>query len=67
MTELIFQVVDLYGSSSDTRNKGKYNGDSLQVVYSSSKSLTAIAIASLVDKKLLRYEDKVCYRLYCVA
>ena len=46
------KVVDLWGSSSKSSNScvGGYNGDSLQVVFSSGKSVAAIAIATLVDQ-----------------
>ena len=49
-------VVDLWG----TRIKNSsYNADSLQTVFSSTKSVTAIVFASLVDRGLLRYDDRV--------
>lgn len=36
-----------------------YNGDSLQNVFSSTKTLVSICVASLVDQGLISYEDKV--------
>ncbi|XP_071747483.1 esterase/beta-lactamase LipL [Lepeophtheirus salmonis] len=48
------KVVDLWGSiDGDTT----YNGDSLQPVFSSTKNLSALAIAWCVDQGLLDYED----------
>ena len=48
-------VVDLWGSVSDP----DYDGDCLQTVWSSTKNLTALGIAMLVDRGLLSYGDKV--------
>ena len=36
-----------------------FTGDSLLNIFSSGKSITAVAIASLVDAGLVRYEDKI--------
>ena len=50
------QVVDLWGTCvGDSR----FDGDSLSIVFSSTKTLTAIAVATLVDHGLISYEDKV--------
>ena len=49
-------VIDLWGSRIKNLD---YNGDSLQTVFSSTKSITAITFATLVDRGLLSYEDKV--------
>lgn len=50
------KVVDLWGTAvGDTQ----YNGDSLQVVFSSTKCLTAIAMGALIDQGLISYDDKV--------
>ena len=38
--------------------KCSYDGDTLQTVFSSSKSLSAIVFATLVDRGLLDYSDK---------
>ncbi len=51
-------VVDVWASAAGSRNAG-YNGDSLQIVCSSTKSLSALAVASLVDRGLIRYGDGV--------
>merc|ERR1711942_421797 len=48
-------VVDLYASLSST----SYNGDTLTNVFSSTKSLTAICLARMVDKGLLDYKEKI--------
>ena len=49
-------VVDLWCSTSTDNN---YTGDTLTTVFSSTKSLTAIAMAGLVDKGLINYSDKI--------
>jgi len=49
-------VVDLYGVVDDTNG---YDADSTTTVFSSSKVLTSVAIATLVDKQLLSYSDRV--------
>ena len=48
-------VADLWGSVSDPG----YDGDSLQTVWSSTKNLSALGVAMMVDRGLLSYEDKV--------
>ncbi|MCB1844294.1 MAG: beta-lactamase family protein, partial [Halioglobus sp.] len=50
------KVVDLWASASDD---SAFTPDSLVNVFSSGKSLEALAIASLVDKGLLRYDAKI--------
>jgi len=50
------RVVDLWGSA---RGDETYNGDSLQCVFSSSKVITAIAIASIADRGLIKYSSPV--------
>ena len=47
--------MDLWGSSSDPG----YDGDSMQTIWSSTKNLTALGVAMLVDRGLLDYRDKV--------
>ena len=49
-------VVDLWCSK---RTDTNYSGDTLTNVFSSTKSLTAIAMAALVDKGLINYSDKI--------
>ena len=49
-------VVDLWASTSQSA----YTGDSLTNVFSSTKSITAIAMAALVDLGLINYSDKIC-------
>jgi len=48
-------VVDLWGYSSDKN----YDGDTLTNVFSSTKSLTSICMAMLVDQGLIKYTDKI--------
>ena len=49
-------VVDLYGSAEGDPD---YHGDSLQCIFSSSKAVTAIAVAQLVDRGFLNYNNPV--------
>merc|ERR1711953_1555610 len=49
-------VVDLWASTS----LPNYTGDTLTNVFSSTKSITAIAMAALVDLGLMNYSDKIC-------
>ena len=49
-------VVDLWGSTTIS----SYTGDTLTNVFSSTKSITAIAMAALVDLGLINYSDKIC-------
>ena len=49
------KVVDLWCSLTNP----SYSGDTLHNVFSSGKSLTAIAMASLVDRGLVSYGDKI--------
>ncbi|KAJ9088788.1 hypothetical protein DSO57_1019650 [Entomophthora muscae] len=53
------KVVELYGGFKDFGKKTPYTQETLQLVYSSSKVMEAIAIARLVDKGYLKYEDKI--------
>jgi len=48
-------VVDLWSSSS----LPSYSGDTLTNVFSSTKSVTSIAMACLVDQGLMEYSDKI--------
>lgn len=56
-------VVDLWGYKVDTSAIGHrtYTADTLTNVFSSTKSLTAICMAMLVEKGLLRYNDKISH------
>lgn len=49
-------VIDVCGKS---RAENEYDRDSLQNVFSSTKSLSAVVFATLVDRGLLDYKDKV--------
>ena len=49
------KVVDLWWSKSNP----KYTGDTLTNVFSSTKSLTSIALAALQDKGLISYDEKI--------
>ncbi|RIB03587.1 beta-lactamase/transpeptidase-like protein [Gigaspora rosea] len=52
-------VVDLYGGYADLETMREYNKDTLQLVFSSTKALTSIMIAYLVDRGLLNYDEKI--------
>lgn len=49
------KVVDLWGSVENN----SYTADTLSNIFSSTKSLTAIAMASLVEKGLMRYQANI--------
>jgi len=51
-------VIDLWGTK-DESNAAGYGPDSLQVVYSCGKNVSALVVGMLVDKKLLSYDSKV--------
>ena len=51
-------MVDLYGIGEKSVDK-KYNADSLQVVFSSSKVVTSIVVAWMVDKGYLSYDERI--------
>lgn len=56
------KIVDLYGHAPETEayNGGAgYDGETLQCVFSSGKNTEAIAVAMLVDRGLLSYDDLV--------
>jgi len=50
------KVVDLWGSAEGDTT---YTGDSIQCVMSSSKPITAIAMAMAADRGLIKYDEKV--------
>ncbi|KAF0337248.1 beta-lactamase/transpeptidase-like protein [Gigaspora margarita] len=52
-------VVDLYGGYADFETMSEYNKDTLQLVFSSTKTLASIMIAYLVDRGLLNYDEKI--------
>ena len=52
---MIIEVVDLWASSVSP----SYSGDSMQTIWSSTKNLTALAMAMMVDRGLLAYSDRV--------
>ena len=54
------KVVDLYGIGEKSEDK-KYNADSLQVVFSSSKVVIAIVVAWMVDKGYLSYDERIAH------
>lgn len=49
-------VVDLWGSAEGDTG---YDGDSLQCVFSSSKAVTAVAVAQLVERGFLNYSNPI--------
>jgi len=52
-------VVDLWGGFRDGARTKAWTRDTLANIWSSTKAITAVAVARLVDRGLLRYEDKV--------
>ena len=52
-------VVDLWGGYADAARTRKWNRDTLINVWSSTKGITAVAVALCVERGLLRYGDKV--------
>lgn len=52
------RVVDVAGGAFSVAG-GDYTTDALQLVYSTTKGITAIAVAMCVQRGLLRYDDKV--------
>ncbi|CAG8433392.1 8113_t:CDS:2 [Ambispora gerdemannii] len=53
------QVVELQGGVMDTRTQRPYDRDTLQLVFSSSKSFASTVIARFVEKGLLDYNEKI--------
>ena len=52
-------VVDLWGSTGDKQSSG-FTGDSVTNIFSSTKSLTSLAMAMMVDRGFICYSDKIC-------
>lgn len=53
------KVVDLWGGHFDVDRTRAYDEDTLQLVFSTTKGITAIAVAMCVERGLLSYEEKV--------
>ena len=53
------KVVDLWGGSFDAEKTQPYVEDTLQLVFSTTKGITAIAVAMCVERGLLSYDEKV--------
>ena len=49
------KVVDLHGGTFDVAGTKPYDADTLQLVFSTTKGITAIALAMCVDRGLLDY------------
>ena len=52
-------VVDLMGGWRNRDHTEPYSSDSLQVVFSTTKGITSIAVAMCVERGLLNYDEKV--------
>ena len=52
-------VVDLMGGWRDREQAVPYDADTLQLVFSTTKGITSIAVAMCVERRLLSYEEKV--------
>lgn len=53
------KVVDLWGGHFDAAGGTPYSDDTLQLVFSTTKGITAIAVAMCVERGLLSYSEKV--------
>ena len=53
------KVVDLWGGHFDQAGSRPYSEDTLQLVFSTTKGITAIAVAMCVERGLLSYSEKV--------
>lgn len=53
------QVVDLWGGRFDTVGEASYDEDTLQLVFSTTKGITAVAVGMCVDRGLLHYDAPV--------
>lgn len=53
------RVVDLWGGSFDAEGITPYGEDTLQLVFSTTKGITAIALAMCVERGLIGYDDPV--------
>ena len=53
------KVVDLWGGSFDAAGTAPYNSDTLQLVFSTTKGITAMCLAICVDRGLLDYDRPV--------
>jgi CubicO group peptidase (beta-lactamase class C family) len=53
------KVVDLWGGSFDADGTSAYTDDTLQLVFSTTKGITAIAVGMCVDRGLLDYAERV--------
>lgn len=54
-------VVDLVGGYRDVARTTAWTHDTIANIWSSTKGVTALAFARLVDRGLVRYEDRVAY------
>ncbi|VDK49760.1 unnamed protein product [Anisakis simplex] len=52
-------LVDIWGGYADKEAARKWNKDTITVTFSTAKSIAALCIAMLVDKKRLSYDDLV--------
>ncbi|VDN55606.1 unnamed protein product [Dracunculus medinensis] len=53
------KIVDLWGGYADSSSKRKWKDDTVSVLFSTTKSISAICIAVLVDRGLLNYKDLI--------
>jgi CubicO group peptidase (beta-lactamase class C family) len=53
------KVVDLHGGWWDATRSAPYTDDTLQIIFSTTKGITAIAAAMCVERGLLSYDEKV--------
>ncbi|XP_033103387.1 uncharacterized protein LOC117106142 [Anneissia japonica] len=53
------KVVDIWGGYADKQSHRPWKQDTLATIYSSGKGVAAICIGMLIDRGLLKYDDKV--------
>ncbi|KAI9246838.1 beta-lactamase/transpeptidase-like protein [Helicostylum pulchrum] len=53
------QVLSLQGGWKDQKNKIEYTNETLQMVFSCTKTLSSIIVAQLVEQGLLAYEERI--------
>lgn len=53
-------VVDLWGGVADSASAQPWQQDTMQLIFSGTKGLTALCVAMLIDRGLLKLDDPVC-------
>lgn len=53
------KVIDIWGGYADVESMRKWTRDTISIAFSSTKAIGALAIAMLVDRGQLKYDDEV--------